>query len=269
MSNEHIKKARTLQIINLIGFVLTVSINVMANVIPINGKTTGEISDSFPNLFVPTGLTFAIWGVIYVALAFFVAYQLGFVHIGNKRHIKVVLNIGWLFSITSLANVLWILAWHYEQILLSVLMILVLLISLIMIYKRITQNGLITGKEKLYVKVPFSIYLGWVTVAVIANITAFLVYIDWNGFGISEQIWTIVLIITAAAITCKYLFIQKDILYALVIEWSLLGILIKHLTFFNGVYTGIIMTTVISMLFLLIGIIVIYNNRITRSAIRS
>lgn len=254
MTDSYTKKVRMFQILNVIGFILTIVVNGLANILPINGKTTGEISDLYPNLFAPAGITFAIWGVIYFALGLFVIYQLGFFSKGKKDYLDLVAHIGWSFFIASLANSAWIFAWHYEKILISVLIMLILLISLIDIYEKVNKNKSKTIVERMSVQWTFSIYLAWISVATIANITTFLVSINWDGLGIPPTIWTMVVILLATMITLRFVFYKKDVPYALVTLWAFLGILIKHLTFFAGQYKGIIMITAFSMVIILLSI---------------
>ena len=252
--SSYTRKIKLYQLLNTIGFILTILVNGLANGLPINGKGTGEVSDAYLNLFAPAGITFAIWGLIYAALGLFVIYQLGFLSKGNNQYLEIVSDIGPSFAIASAANISWIFAWHYERFLISVLIMLVLLLSLIDIYNKINQQEADTTLEKVSVRWPFSIYLSWISVATIANITTFLVSINWDGFGIPEAIWTIIVILVATLITLKFVFYKRDIPYALVTVWALLGILIKHLTFFAGQYTGIMIITVFSMLIIIASI---------------
>lgn len=254
MTDSYTKKVKLFQILNVIGFILTIVVNGLANTIPLNGKTTGEISDSYPNLFAPAGITFAIWGVIYFALGLFVIYQLGFFSKGKKEYVDVVSSIGWSFFIASLANAGWIFAWHYEKIFISVVIMLILLISLIDIYEKVNNNSSDAIIEKIAVQWPFSIYLSWISVATIANITTFLVNINWDGFGIAPATWTMIVILVATIITLKFVFYKKDAPYAFVTLWAFLGILIKHLTFFGGQYKGIIIITLFSMVIIFASI---------------
>lgn len=257
MTDSYVKKIKMYQILNLVGFILMIIVNGLANALPINGKSTGEISDSYLNLFAPAGLTFAIWGVIYFALGLFVIYQLGFFSKGKKEYLDVVARVGWLFFISSIANSAWIFAWHYEKILISVLIMVILLITLINLYQRINKNKASSVMEETLVRWPFSIYLSWISVATIANITAFLVSINWNGLGITEAMWTMIVILVATLITLRFVFYKKDIPYALVSVWALLGILIKHLTFFGGEYKGVIVITAFSILIIIASIFAI------------
>ena len=226
---------RLLQVLNLVAFVLVIVVNGLANRIPINGVTTGEVADMYPNLFTPAGFTFAIWGLIYLGLALFVLYQAGLLP-GVNNGKAVVRDIGTLFILSSLANVLWLLSWHYNLILLSVALMLVLLASLIGIYLRLRNRGMVNGAGQWFVRIPFSLYLGWISVATIANITTALVSLNWNGFGISPQLWTVTVILVAVLLALFFLARYSDGWYGLVIAWAAFGILYRHLTVLEGQY---------------------------------
>ena len=220
---------KILQILNFIAVIATIFVNFLANYIPLNGKYTGELSDTYPNLFVPAGITFAIWGVIYILLILFAVYQARDLFGKQKYDMPYLNKISFFFVLTSLANILWIFFWHYEQVILSLLAMIVLFVSLITIYLRLNigeQN--ITRSEKFFIHVPFSVYLGWITVATIANVTAVLVSVNWDGFGISEQMWTILVLIVATIITLLVLLKRKDIPYSAVIVWAFIGIVVKR-----------------------------------------
>ncbi len=255
MIDYYVKTTRPYQILNTIAFIITIFVNGLANALPLNGKTTGEISEIYFNLFTPAAITFTIWGLIYLGLGVFIIYQLGFLTRQGKDHLHIVSRIGWHFVIASLANVGWIFTWHYQQVLLSVLMMLILLKSLIDIYGNINDKKPSNTIEKIGVQWVFSIYLSWISVATIANIMAFLTSINWNGFGIPPQIWTMAAILLATMITLKVIFHQKDIPYALVIQWAFVGILIKHMTFFASAYKGIITITIFCILLIFASIL--------------
>jgi len=245
----------TLSILNLIGFLGTVIVNGLANALPLNNKTTGELSDQYPNLFVPAGLTFSIWGVIYILLAIFVIYGLIISIKNNTQKTAFIENIGILFFISSLANIGWIFAWHYEILPLSLVLMLVILGSLITIYLRLrVGKSDSTLSERYMVHLPFSIYLGWITIATIANITALLVDINWNTSGLGEQFWAVAVITVGIAIALSVLFTRKDIFYCLVVDWALLGILLKRLADSTPVQSVIIIS-IIGMVLISTGII--------------
>ncbi len=227
-------------------YVAMVAVNFLANGLPINNRSTGQISDDYPNLFAPAGVTFSIWGLIYLLLAGYVVYQF----VNSKEKTEQILNkINPLFIVTSIANISWIFAWHYDYIGLSVVIMAVLLFFLIKIAD-ILRPEQFSALEKLFIWAPFSIYFGWITVASIANITVFLVSIGWNGFGIADFIWTSIIISVGAIIGILRMWKDKNIAYGLVLVWAYLGILLKHLSAsgFAGQYQSVIFTVSVCLI---------------------
>jgi hypothetical protein len=213
---------------NSLAVIFTIIINALANILPINNKYTGQLSDNIPNLFVPTGLTFAIWGIIYILIILFMFYQINEVFI-KKKNPEYIEKIGFYFMLASLANIIWIFMWHYEQVTISIVPMFVLFISLLMIYQRLEIGKTKTSlKEKMFIHTPISVYIGWITVATIANVTAVLVVNNAGDLFLGEMIWTILVILVAALITILVLKDRKDIAYSLVIIWALLGIMLKR-----------------------------------------
>lgn len=221
-------------------YVAMVVVNFLANGLPINNRSTGEISDAYFNLFAPAGITFSIWGLIYLLLGGYVIYQ--FKKTTQERE-GLLKKINLLFIATSLVNILWIFSWHYDYIGLSVVLMLALLTLLIQIANLLRSEQFTSG-EKLFIKTPFSVYFGWITVATIANITVFLVSVGWKGFGIADFIWTSVILFVGALIGIARLHKDKNIAYGLVLIWAYLGILFKHISAsgFDGKYPSVIVT---------------------------
>jgi hypothetical protein len=202
--------------LNVILFVGMVVMNYLANALPLNNKKTSEISDSFPNLFVPAGVTFAIWGVIYLMLAVYCVVQF------TSDNQAIISEFNWLFSLTCIFNALWIVAWHYERLPLSLIITLGLLVSLIYI------NNIIKPEHLGVIKASFGIYLGWVCIATIANVTALLVYYKWNGWGLSEVAWTNIMIIAGAIIVSFTIYRVNNPFIGLAVIWAFVGIIIKR-----------------------------------------
>ena len=243
-------------IVSLLGFVVVVVVNALATTIPLGGMTTGQLSDLYPNLFVPAGLTFSIWGVIYILLGIYVVYGMIQATRAPQSGSAFLENIGVLFIVTCVANAGWIFAWQYRVLPLSLLAMVVLLISLILIYVRLNVGLSNSGTtEKYAVHLAMSVYLGWITVATIANVTAVLVYYKWNGFGASQQAWAIAMIIVAVAIGLVMLFYRRDIFYTLVIDWAVLGILIKRTSTVSHSAQGVIVTSIVGLCILTAGIL--------------
>jgi hypothetical protein len=227
--------SKYLQIINIISFLTILIVNILANTLPINGKNTGELSDLYPNLFVPAGYVFSIWFVIYLLLLGFTIYQAS----PKRRESEFINKIGYFFGISSLANMIWIFMWHYEIVPLSLLAMIILLGSLIIIYLRLDIGRNVPPREeKIFVQLPFSIYLGWITVATIANVVALLVSINWGRFGISEVTWTVGIISVAIILTLINVQKRGDIGYSMVIIWTLGGIIVKQMGIQNIVITA-------------------------------
>jgi len=250
------RRVLILSILNLLGFVGTVVVNALATTLPINKITTGELSDLYPNLFVPEGLTFAIWGLIYVLLAIFVVYQLIPSVRRDAQKAEFIQRIGPLFFISCLANIGWIYTWHYKIIPLSLALMLILLGSLLAVYLRLNVGKSEAAKTgRFLVHLPFSVYLGWITIATIANVTALLVNINWNAWGLGEQFWAVAVIIVGVAIALSVLFTRRDIFYCLVVDWALLGILLKRLSVTTVPDQSVVVVTIVGLALLTGGVI--------------
>lgn len=217
-----VKRSRLLVVSNIIAFALTVAINSLAgSTTIIGGKNTAMISDSHPTLVTPAGYVFSIWGVIYILLGLFVLYQA----LPRNREKEFQKRVGWLFVLSSAANIAWLFLWQFEYLAISVPIIFVLLATLIAIYLRIGIGKSVTSLyERLWVHLPFSVYLGWITIASIANVAVALVSVNWNGFGLSQNFWATTILIVALAITLLVITTRKDVAYSLVTIWAFLGI---------------------------------------------
>lgn len=213
--------------INFLACIGVIVVNGLANALPLNGMGTGELSDLYPNLFVPAGVTFSIWGIIYILLIGFCIYSIR-ASLSSKTDASFLKSVGPWFLLSCVANVLWIFAWHWQKVGLSLVVMLFLLFSLIIIYLNLNKRTEASLAELLFTRLPFSIYLGWITVALIANVTALLVKTGWGGFGLSETFWTVTVIIAAVFITLLVIHTRKDVGYSLVVIWALLGIVLKR-----------------------------------------
>ncbi len=212
-------------IVTLLATVLTLTVNGLANALPINGQTTGEISDRFAIYFVPAGYVFSIWGLIYLGLIAFAIYQI----LPAQRDNALLKEIAPVYWLGSLVNSAWILLWHYEYFPLTLVAMLVLLASLLFIYVRISKARPNLGREqKWFLQLPFSIYLGWISVATIANVSQVLFSAGWNAWGISATAWTAIMIAVATFLGLMMQWRENDSAYVLVLIWAFVGIAIKH-----------------------------------------
>jgi len=217
---------------NLVFFGGMMIMNYLANALPLGGKTTGELSDAYPNLFVPAGVTFSIWGAIYLLLAAFCVFQF------SQKGAPLAESLGWLFAASCLLNGLWIVAWHYERVPLSLLVMVGLLVTLILINLKLKDQPLGLAKAA------FGIYLGWICIATIANVTTLLVRLNWNGFGISQEIWAIVMIAVGAAIVSAAILKLANPFLGLAVVWAFAGIILKR----SQDYASIVVTAAIGLL---------------------
>lgn len=237
---------RILKIFNTVAFIVVVLANYLANTGFFNGETMAGVSAQHENLFTPAGYAFSIWGAIYLGQAGFIFYQFKD-SFRKKDRGNVVLQIGWWFVISCVANVLWIITWLYHYTFASVIIMIILLFSLIKIILN-TRMELDdpSFKKVLLVWWPFSLYSGWVSLALIANIAAWLTKIDWEGWGISEVTWTIIMIITAGFINLAVTWTRNMREFALVGVWGLVAVAVANYPenqyiFYSAVFIAVIL----------------------------
>ncbi|KOR77317.1 hypothetical protein AM232_01600 [Bacillus sp. FJAT-21352] len=238
-----------ISIINLIFYLFVVTMNFLANFLPLNGQTSGEISDKLDVLFTPAGYVFSIWGLIYFLLAIWVFRQLLSKY---QKSPAYKASFPW-FALSCVLNGAWLLAWHYEHFLLSVFIIIALLVTLMAIYTNIKKV-----EHTTFDLFPFSVYTGWVSVATIADISYYLTYINWDGFGVSASTWTIVLLITATILTFVFAGKNRDWCYPLVFVWAFIGIGIRN-SDANPVITDI--SYILAAITFIVSITIFIKNR--------
>ena len=213
------------QILNWLGLIIVIAVNAGANALPLNGKTTGEISDNIPTLFTPAGYVFSIWAVIYLGLLAFAWYQSQ----RAQRTAEFGERIGYWFFVSCIFNSAWIVAWHYEQFPLTLVLMLGLLICLLAIYLRLDiGRRRVSAAESRWVHLPFSIYLGWISVATVANVSTVLYTTGWNGGPLSPGLWTVIMVIVAALLGLAMIALRNDVGFPLVIVWALVGIAVAR-----------------------------------------
>jgi hypothetical protein len=240
------------QISVVVTILVTLVVNGLANALPLNGQNTGQISDRFQVYFVPAGYVFSIWGLIYLGLIAFAIFQA----LPSQRENPRLQATGWWISLGGLANSAWIFLWHYEQFPLTLVVMLVLLATLMITYLRLgIGRTAVPAAEKWLAQLPFSIYLGWITVATVANATSLLDYLQWNGFGIAPETWMVIVLIAVLAIAVLMNFTRRDVAYAAVILWALAGISVKHaavpaIAIPTWIVFGLVALTLLSAFFL-------------------
>lgn len=251
---EQGKTHRALGVLAVLGFIATITLNTLANALPLNGMNTGQLSDAIPNLFVPAGITFAIWGPIYLLLTVFTAY-LAFQARKEAPSVDAVGRVGIWYFISCIANSLWIVAWHWQRIIISFVIMLLLLASLVVMYVR-TRSDDASLSYRVAVMLPLSVYLGWITVATIANLTAVFVTVGWSGFGLTEVFWTVAVMIAAIVINLLVIILQGDIWFSLVGVWALYGIYLKRSAETASPTPAIVLTALVGMALIVFTIVV-------------
>jgi hypothetical protein len=212
------------QILVIIASLVMLTVNALANILPINGMNTGQISDQFKVFFVPAGYVFSIWGVIYLLLIAFTIYQA----LPAQRSNPLLERVRNWYILGSAANSAWIFFWHYQLFDLTLMMMLTLLVTLVLTYLELRQVRINGSKGmKWLVRLPFSVYLGWITVATVANVTDVLSYHQWNGFGIAGETWAIIMLAVATLLGVLMTVFNRDAAYLAVLVWAFAGIGVK------------------------------------------
>ena len=212
------------QISVIIITIVTLTMNSLATTLPLNNKTTAELSDSFLIRFVPAGYVFSVWGIIYIGLIAFTVWQA----LPKNREDSRMRTIGWWFVLGSIANTLWLVFWHYQHVAITLPIMLVLLATLIYTASVLQKIPATSRAERLCVDLPFSIYMGWISVATV--VTASVVLFD-NGFAVADDtaiLWAVGLVCVAAVLAFAQRFLRRDTAYGMVIAWALYGVAVKQ-----------------------------------------
>lgn len=244
--------ATGLQVGNLVAFISVLVVNSLSGGTRIvGGRTTADVSAAYPTLLTPAGFTFSIWGVIYALLAAFVVFQL----LPKHRHDRFNGRVGYLFILSCLFNVAWLFLWQYEYVVASVPMIFALLAALIMVYLRLgVGRGRAALGERVFVHLPVSVYLGWITVASIADVASALVSVGWAGSGIAPSTWAQIAVVVASGVALVVLVTRRDPAYGSVVAWALVGITANQMghpevAFATGASAALVASATIFVLF--------------------
>ncbi|TLS37041.1 TspO/MBR family protein [Pseudalkalibacillus caeni] len=229
--------------VNLFAFLLVILMNYLANALPLNGQTTGEVSAQYPVLYTPAGYVFSIWGFIYLLTGIWVIYQL----IPKHREHPVFKKASYWFALSCVLNIGWILLWHYEFINLTLVVMVSLLLTLIIIYRKTAD----AEQSSFWLRAPFSVYLGWISVATIVNTGVVLVENNWSQWGISAEAWTVIMLAIGCLLAVWFAFSNKDFLYPLVFIWAFIGITVKQSEYDMIVNTAWVLVGILSIVVLI------------------
>jgi len=239
------------QIVNIVAAVVTIIFNILANALPLNGLNTGDISDRFEVFFVPAGYVFSIWGLIYIGLIAFAVFQA----LPSQRENPRLVRLGYWFAVSCLANIGWLISWHYEYFAAGPFILAALAILLIVSYLRLEiGRSRVSTAERWCVQIPFSIYLGWATVATIANVTSTLYFLGWGGWGIAPEAWAAIMLGVATVVGVLVFLTRRDFAFVLVLIWAFAGIALKHSAVPLVMGAAWLMTAVLAVM-LLVGLV--------------
>lgn len=230
---------KTLKLTNLIAFGAMVIINMLANLIPFGGYSSEQVSDLYPSLFTPAGITFTIWPIIYLVFGVMVVWSM--IHTDEQQD-KIVSRVGELFAVSCVLNIAWIFLWHFRQITLSTFAIIALMVVLYILMARTQDNR--------FAKAAFGLYAGWVTIASIAALYVMLVSIGWNGTDGSASVFVGMGILLAALIVGEVTYLFANYFYALAGIWAYIGIIIAQMTDYNGTHPFLILSATLGILFI-------------------
>jgi hypothetical protein len=218
-------KVSALRVVNLVAVIATIAYNAFTQILPLNGQTSADIANRFTdNYFFPANYVFSIWSIIYIGLIAFGIYGV----LPKQANNPLLERIGPWFLVSCIANCVWLTFFHFNLYPASMAAMIVLLVSLIAIYLRIRPAGVSISRADLWVvRVTFSVYLGWITVATIANASYVLTDAGWNGFGIDNATWGAIMIVVGGIIAGAFAYLNRDIPYALVIVWAFAGIIAR------------------------------------------
>lgn len=239
--HSHVRMGMLRQFLNIVAFSATVAFNAISQALPLNGQTSAEIANRYPNmLYFPANYAFSIWGVIYLFLLAFVIYQA----LPAQREAEPFKRIGVLFVATSVFNIGWLASFHYNLFPLSVILMMLLLATLLTLYIRLDIGGQpVSRRDKWLVHVPFSLYLGWITAATVTNAGFVLTDAGWNGLGLSSEIWTVIMLTITGVIAAFMVLTRRDIAYGLMIVWAVSAIAVRH----SGVQIVLISAATVSI----------------------
>ncbi len=218
-------KPTTRRWINVGAFVLALVVNGLANVLRFGGNTTGDVSNAINAVFTPAPYVFRIWGVIYLWLLIYVVYQA----LASTAEEPFQRQIGLLFAINLVANAIWMPCWHMEWISAAMVLMVVILVTLLLIYVRLgTGMRRVRPLVQWLVRAPFSIYLGWICVATIANASALLIDLDWARWGLRDTDWAVIMLLVGTGLSAAVSLLRRDWLFNLVIVWAFVGVFMQN-----------------------------------------
>jgi benzodiazapine receptor len=237
---------------NMIAVIAVLIMNTLVNILPLNGVTTAQVSDSYPNLFTPPGYVFSIWGVIYALALVFMIYQAR----PSQRSEAYLMQINFLYLISAIANVSWLFIFQYsygvpQLLIVSLIPMTVLLLCLGSMYLRLGIGGMkVPANQKLAVHLPISVYLGWISLAIVANIASVLNVVIPGIPMPTQALWTAIVLVVVLVITILMVWTRSDFAFGLVVIWASIGIALNRVAIPLVFATSIATAAVVAILIL-------------------
>lgn len=225
------RKIKALAIFNTLSLIVHFAVTYFVMTRSINQLDVSEVSARYETLFTPAGITFSIWGIIYLLTGLFCLYHIIAAYKHDKTHSanNRLLKINGLFIILNLATAAWLVAWTQERLLIALGLIIIQLFCLMAINLRLRiYDPLRSAEFKLIAQVTFSIYFAWISIATIANAASWLKSIGWDGWGLTAVQWTFVMISIAIVLALLMIFVRRNVYFGLVVAWALFGIVQKR-----------------------------------------
>lgn len=194
--------------------------NTIYNVLGIPGDSVKTVSDRYMTLFTPAGYAFAIWGIIYLAFIIYAVYQL----LPAQRYVRFFDSMVWPLMLANILCMLWQVVFRNYLIGGSVVVILATLLTAV--YMRVMVQNETHGKNT-WLAVPFSLFLGWICVATIANIASWLVATGWNGGDTGPVLWTVIMLCAALLTGIIISLAYRDFIVPIVVAWALAAIYVE------------------------------------------
>jgi hypothetical protein len=226
------------QWVTLVAIILAFVVNVASNIVPPNGQTIGEVSATqFGNVLItPANYAFIIWGLIYIGLFALGGYQVRAAQRSNPR----LQRGGYGLAIACAIQIAWVFLFLTYQFVLSLMAMVGILLALIWFYTQIRAGQETPSRgDRWFIILPTSIYLGWISVATVVNVACALTSINWSGWGISPEAWTVILMLITMAIALVVIAQRADVAFTGVIIWALVAIAIRQADVLSITATGI------------------------------
>jgi tryptophan-rich sensory protein len=236
------------QVLVLVAVISTIVFNGLSQTIPIGNQTSAEVSNRYSTYFTPANYAFAIWGVIYLLLIGYGVYQA----LPSQRENPKAIKIAWLFILSCILNCVWIVLFQTDQLVISVMVIIAFLLTLAAIYVRLgIGREQVSNADRWFLQLPFSVYLGWVSVATIANVAVLGVSQGWGDlFGIPASTWAAIMLVVATVVGLIMAITRRDVGYVLVFVWAFTAIINKQ----SGI-TVVTTTALVTVIVLLIALV--------------